>query len=64
MTTNFSTPTLFVEKRNTINQKWPLMFVILKWGRKNVTVQDKGKSRKAECIKVEDFNARFVEAAQ
>jgi hypothetical protein len=51
---------IYIEKRNTINQKFPLQFLVLRVGKRTVTVQDKGKSRKAESIKIEDFNARFI----
>lgn len=54
----------YIEKRNTINQKFPLMFLVLRVQKRvgKVTVQDKGKSRASETISVEDFNARFSPA--
>lgn len=55
---------LFIEKRNTISQKFPLMFVVLRVQNKaqKVTVQDKNKSRKSETISFGDFAARFIPA--
>ena len=54
----------YVEKRNTINQKFPLHFIVLRVAKRagKVTVQDKGKSQKSETMSVEDFNARFAPA--
>lgn len=53
---------LYIEKRNTISQKFPLMFVVLRVAKRagKVTVQDKGKSRKSETMPIEDFEARFA----
>jgi len=54
----------YVEKRNTINQKFPLRYIVLRVAKRagKVTVQDKGKSQKSETMSVEDFNARFAPA--
>ena len=53
---------LYIEKKNTINQKLPLMFVVLRVAKRagKVTVQDKGKSQKSETMSMEDFSARFA----
>ena len=53
---------LYVEKKNTISQRFPLMFVVIRFQKKagKVTIQDKGKSRKAETLKLADFEARFA----
>lgn len=52
----------YIEKRNTISQKFPLMYVVLRVSKKagKVTVQDKNKSRKSETIPMADFEARFA----
>lgn len=52
----------YIEKRNTISQKFPLMFVVLRVAKRagKVTVQDKGKSLKSETMPLADFEARFA----
>lgn len=54
----------YIEKKNTIDQKFPLMYVVLRVQKRagKVTVQDKGKSQKSETISLEDFRARFSAA--
>lgn len=55
---------LYIEKKNTINQRFPLMYLVLRIQKRagKVTVQDKGKSRKSETMKLEEFEARFAPA--
>ena len=52
----------YIEKKNTISQKFPLYFVVVRFHKKagEVTVRDKGGSKKSERMKVEEFNARFA----
>lgn len=53
---------LYIEKRNTISQKFPLRFVVLRFAKRTqkVTVQDLHKSQKSETMPLEDFEARFA----
>ncbi len=54
---------LYIEKRNTISQKFPLRYMVLRVAKKaqKVTVQDTGKSQKSETMPLADFVARFKE---
>ncbi len=53
---------LFIEKRNTISQKFPLKYLVIRIAKRagKVTVQDLGKSLKSETMPIEDFEARFA----
>jgi len=55
---------LYLEKHNTIDQAFPLMFRVLKIYKRagKVVVQDKHGSVKKETISCEDFYARFTPA--
>lgn len=53
---------LYIEKHNTISQKFPLKFMVLRVMKRaqKVVVQDTGKSQKAETMPIADFEARFA----
>lgn len=52
----------YIEKKNTISQKFPLYYLVVRVHKSAgaVTVRDKGGSRKSERISMEEFDARFA----